>query len=149
MTVSIKPCAASILLAAACVAHAADAPSSIPPTDRVATSPADATAAPSAQIAVRDAGTGRLRAATPAEAAALHAAGREALRTASGPQNITRYHRSGAVGARLSDRSMSYSMVVRQPDGRMTESCFDNRDAAEAALSAPVAAPAINALPTE
>ena len=40
-------------------------------------------------------------------------------------------------------------LVVRQPDGRMTEYCFASRDAAEAALSAPVTAPVNNALPTE
>ena len=151
MTASIKPCTVSILLAGAFAAHAADAPSSTPPSSPVAALPADAGdgPAPSAQIAVREAGTGRLRAATPAEAAALHAAGPQALRTAAVPRNLTRYHRSGATGARLSDSAMSYAMVVRQPDGRMTEYCFDSREAAEAALSTPVVVPVHNALPTE
>ena len=100
-------------------------------------------------MAVRDATTGRLRAATPAEAAALHAAGPQALRGGRATRNLTRYHRSGATGARLSDSAMSYALVVRQPDGRITEYCFDSREVAEAALAAPVAAPVNNALPTE
>jgi roadblock/LC7 domain-containing protein len=42
---------------------------------------------------------------------------------------------------------MSYSVVIKQPDGRLVEYCFPNAEAAEAAVTAPVSAP--NTLPTE
>ncbi len=104
--------------------------------------------ASSNQIVVRDAGTGQLRAASPEEANTLreqHATGR-LLRVA--PQStLPRFHASGARGARLTDEFMSYSVVVRQPDGSLKEFCFESREAAEAALKAPVAAP--QTLPTE
>ena len=145
MSSVFPPCAAVLVLAAACAAHAADVPSSLPPATPATESPA--AAAPSAQMAVRDAATGRLRAPTAVEAQALHAAGPQALRAAhlSPTQNLTRTHRSGATGARLTDNALSYSMVVRQPDGRFAEYCFSNRDAAEAV----VATPPLDALPTE
>jgi len=103
--------------------------------------------AASSQIVVRDSSTGQLRAASPDEAATLraqHANGR--LRLA--PQStLPRVHSSGARGARLTDEFMSYSVVVRQPDGSLKEFCFQSREAAEAALNAPVATP--QTLPTE
>jgi len=103
--------------------------------------------ATSNQIVVRDAGTGQLRAASPEEANTLrehHATGR--LRAAA-QSTLPRFHASGARGARLTDEFMSYSVVVRQPDGSLKEFCFESREAAEAALKAPVAAP--QTLPTE
>ena len=50
-------------------------------------------------------------------------------------------------GARLTDEFMSYSVVVRQPDGSLKEFCFVSREAAEAALKSPFVAP--QTLPTE
>lgn len=106
-----------------------------------------AVAATSNQIVVRDGNTGQLRAASPDEANSLreqHAAGK--LRLA--PQStLPRVHSSGARGARLTDEFMSYSVVVRQPDGSLKEFCFVSREAAEAALKSPVVAP--QTLPTE
>ena len=106
-----------------------------------------------AQIVVRDAATGQLRAATPEEAQALHAsrAGVATLRksaVAATPQ--ARFHPSGARGARLTDEFMSYSVVVRQPDGSLATLCFESREEADAALKAaasPVAK--TSTLPTE
>ena len=106
-----------------------------------------AVAATSNQIVVRDGNTGQLRAASPDEANSLreqHAAGK--LRLA--PQStLPRVHSSGARGARLTDEFMSYSVVVRQPDGSLKEFCFVSREAAEAALKSPFVAP--QTLPTE
>jgi len=130
---------AILVLAPACAAQAADAP----PAAVVSPSPAIAMA----QMVVRDAATGRLRGPTAEEAAALHAAGPQALRGARRPGNVTRFHSSGAVGARMSDGAMSFSVLVKQPDGRLTEYCFASQDAAEAALASP--APVDNALPSE
>jgi len=104
-----------------------------------------------AQVVVRDAATGQLRAATPEEAQALHSsrAGVATLRksaVAATPQ--ARFHPSGARGARLTDEFMSYSVVVRQPDGSLATLCFESREAADAALkAAPVAT--TSTLPTE
>jgi hypothetical protein len=41
--------------------------------------------------------------------------------------------RAGAVGARLTGDFMSYSVLVRQADGKLVEQCFDSKEAAEAA----------------
>jgi hypothetical protein len=139
MSASIKTCAASLLLAATFAALAADAP---PDAGEPAMTP-------SAQIAVRDATTGRLRAPTAAEVATLHAAGAQALRGARPAENLTRYHRSGATGARLNDNFMSYAVIVRQPDGRLTEYCFASLEAAQAAVAAGPASSSTNNLPTE
>jgi hypothetical protein len=101
------------------------------------------------QIVVRDAATGQLRAATGDEAKALlqlragHAQG-QTLKL------MHRKHPSGAVGVRLTDEFMSHSVVVRQPDGRLTEYCFSTAEEAEATVkSAAPAAPQSNPLPTE
>ena len=106
-----------------------------------------ALAATASQIVVRDGNTGQLRAASAEEAATLreqHATGR--LRVA--PQStLQRFHSSGARGVRLTDEFMTFSVVVRQSDGSMKEFCFESREAAEAALKAPVVA--TQTLPTE
>ncbi len=151
MSVSIKTCAASLALVASFAALAADAPPSATPAQASADAGDTPAAQPaSAQMAVRDAVTGRLRAPTAAEADALHAAGAKGLRTAvRGPETLTRYHRSGATGVRLTESFMTYAVVIRQPDGRLTEYCFQSREAAEAALAGATPAPVNNTLPTE
>ena len=119
------------------------------PAQAQAPAPVDA----NGQVVVRDAATGQLRAATPEEAQALHAsrAGVATLRksaVAATPQ--ARFHPSGARGARLTDEFMSYSVVVRQPDGSLATLCFESREEADAALKAaasPVAK--TSTLPTE
>ena len=130
----LKICAASALLAAASFgARAADAP-----VDPVTT-------AGDAQVVVRDAATGRLRAPTAGEFETLHAEGAKLRHVARPP--LEKFHRSGAHGARLTDEFMSYSVMIKQPDGRLVEYCFEGPEAAEAAMAAP-AAP-VNTLPTE
>jgi hypothetical protein len=88
------------------------------------------------QVVVRDAQTGKLRAATAEEHAALHeqrAAKRSALRSASAtPQ--TKFHASGAVGVRMTDDMMSYSVVARGADGKLVEQCFASKAEADAAV---------------
>lgn len=139
MTSSIKPFLAALALAAACAAQATD----VPPSALAAPAPAQG------QMIVRDAATGRLRGPTPEEAAALHAAGPQALRGARRQGNVSRSHRSGATGARMDDSSMSFVVLVRQPDGRLAESCFENQAAAEAALAGPAPAHVDDTLPKE
>ena len=87
------------------------------------------------QMVVRDAATGQLRAATAAEAhALLPKAGTQ--RSGAQLKTLPRSHSSGAVGARLTDEFMSYSVVVRQPDGSLATLCFESREEADAALKA-------------
>jgi hypothetical protein len=138
----LKICSAGALLAAASLAaQAADAPAAAasPEAGNVAT------VAPDAQVVVRDAATGRLRAPTESETQALHAAAPHLRRVPGTP--MQRSHHSGAKGVRLTEEFMSYSVVIKQPDGRLVEYCFPNAEAAEAAVTAPVSAP--NTLPTE
>jgi hypothetical protein len=48
----------------------------------------------------------------------------------------------------LTDEFMSYSVLVRQPDGKLVEVCFESKEAADEAMkAAPVAK--TNTLPTE
>lgn len=75
---------------------------------------------------VRDAETGKLRDATPAERAALQASSmRRTLRAAPLPV-LQKYHASGAQGARLTDEFMSASMAVRKPDGKLATQCVES-----------------------
>ena len=137
----LKICSAGLLLAAASLAvQAADAPAAAPQADDSV-----ATMAPNAQVVVRDAATGHLRAPTDSESKALRDSGTTLRRVAQAP--MQRAHYSGAKGVRLTEDFMSYSVVVRQPDGRLVEYCFANPQDAEAAVTAPVSAP--NTLPTE
>lgn len=140
MSQFLKICSAGVLLAAASLAaQAADAPAPAPGADTVATVASDA------QVVVRDAATGHLRAPTESETQALHAAAPKLRRIPGTP--MQRSHHSGAKGVRLTEEFMSYSVVIKQADGRLVEYCFPNAEAAEAAVKAPVSAP--NTLPTE
>jgi hypothetical protein len=142
MSQFLKTCSASLVLAVASLAaHGADAPQA--PSAPEADTPVNATA--DAQVAVRDAATGRLRAPTESESQTLQAEGAK-LRHAIRP-TMQKSHSSGAHGVRLNEDFMNYSVVIKQPDGRLVEYCFSSREAADAAVAAP--APANNPLPTE
>ena len=142
MSQFLKTCSASLVLAVASLAtHAADAPQATLAPD--ADTPVNASA--DAQVAVRDAATGHLRAPTASESQTLHAEGAK-LRQAIRP-TMQKFHSSGAHGVRLNEEFMNYSVVIKQPDGRLVEYCFSSREAADAAVAAP--ASATNPLPTE
>jgi hypothetical protein len=137
----LKICSAGVLLAAASLAvQAADAPAAAPQE-----ADAPTTVAPDAQVVVRDAATGRLRAPTASESQTLHAEGAK-LRRVIRP-TMQKTHPSGARGVRLNEEFMNYSVVIKQPDGRLVEYCFSGPEAADAAATAP--ASATNPLPTE
>lgn len=129
MSAMLKTCATSLLLAASFAALAADDTT----TD----------AAPSAtlgQVAVRDAATGQLRAPTASEMKALQAAAPTGVHTMKAGATKQKHHKSGATGARLNDSFMSYSVMVKQPDGKLAEYCFSSQEDAEAAVAAPASA---------
>jgi hypothetical protein len=139
MSQFLKICAASALLAASSFAvQAADAP-------QPATPAAPTAIAADAQVVVRDADTGELRAPTASEYQTLQAQGSK-LRQLARPL-LMKSHASGAVGVRLNEEYMSYSVVVKQADGRLVEYCFSSPEAAQAAIGAP--ASTVNTLPTE
>jgi hypothetical protein len=133
----LKLCAASALLAASSFAvQAADAPAS-PVTD--------APAFNDAQVVVRDADSGEFRAPTAGEFKTLHAQDAKTLR-AMRPL-ARKAHASGAVGVRLTDEFMSYSVVIKQPDGRLVEYCFEDAQSAKAGVQSPAAT--LHTPPTE
>jgi hypothetical protein len=110
----------------------------------------DVTPFTSSQMVVRDPTTGELRAPTAAEAQALQVHRRSAA-SAGTLRTLSRRHADGAHGVRLSEEFMNYSVVIRQPDGRLLEYCFESREAAEAAMKGPSPAVAKSSdnLPTE
>jgi len=138
MSILFKSCAASVLLAVACAAPAADD-----------ASPAGDAPVALGQVAVRDATTGRLREATAAEMKALQAAAPAPQARKSAGATRTKHHKSGATGARLNDNFLSYSVMVKQPDGRLLEYCFGSKEDAEAAVSAAPSSSQSNPAPTE
>lgn len=78
-----------------------------------------------AQTISRDAVTGKLRPATPAEQASLHA-NKMARQLRVAPQpTLQKYHRNGASGMRLTDEFLTSSTAVRTPDGKIEMICND------------------------
>jgi len=77
------------------------------------------------QTVSRDAATGKLRAATPEEQAALVAAKAARQSRIAAKPTLQKFHRSGATGARLTDEFLSSSTAVRTPDGKIQMICND------------------------
>ncbi|UXH80725.1 post-PEP-CTERM-1 domain-containing protein [Roseateles amylovorans] len=87
-------------------------------------------------VVVRDAETGKLRAATAEEHAALQSlrnVRRSVLRAAPVTPQI-KYHANGATGVRVTDEMTSFSVMVRRADGSLAERCFATKEEAEAAV---------------
>jgi hypothetical protein len=132
----------AVALGAAMSAAAQSGPAAAPGID-VSASPAA-----EAQIVVKDGDTGRLRAATPEEARALHAGRANARAGRRGASPESRSHWSGAQGARLTDDFMSFTVVVKRDDGKLVELCVEGAETtAKVVGSAPQFKPAT--LPTE
>lgn len=84
---------------------------------------------------VRDADTGKLRAPTPEEHQAMKARADQSKDMRIGTKHmLPKAHASGARGTRLTDESVSTSVMVRMPDGSIQEQCFDSREAADKAV---------------
>lgn len=90
------------------------------------------------QVVVRDASSGKLRAATPQETQALLKAAphANALRAGARAKPMQIRHWTGARGVRLTDDFLSHSIVVKQPDGSLAEACIEGKADAEAAVRA-------------
>ena len=134
--------AVAVALGASMSASAQSSPSAAPATDVSEAPAADA------QIVVKDGDTGKLRAATPEEARALHAGRANARAGRRGAAPEARSHWSGAQGARLTDDFMSFTVVVKRADGKLVELCVEGAETtAKVVASAPELKPAT--LPTE
>ena len=81
------------------------------------------------QTVVRDAETGKLRGATPAEAVALKAQSVKANARIAPKATLQKSHSSGARGARLTDEFMTTSVAVRNADGSITVTHGDTQNA--------------------
>jgi uncharacterized cupredoxin-like copper-binding protein len=88
--------------------------------------PESAVESTDALTVVRDAETGKLRAATGQETQtmSLAAKAKSMLRVAPAA-TLQKYHRNGARGTRLTDEFMSSAVVVRNPDGSLTRECLE------------------------
>jgi hypothetical protein len=85
-------------------------------------------------VVVRDAHTGKLRAATPAEVMVLRAQqGARPLAAAASTSPVT-VRRDGTMQKRLGERGMVYSVATRDADGKIGTQCVKGEEAAEAAL---------------
>lgn len=90
-------------------------------------------AAPQAEslTVVKDPQTGRLRAPTAEEVAALKAKASATSRTMrqTAPAVTRIVHPKGYVGFQMTDESMSMAVAVRKPDGSIERQCFDSHGA--------------------
>jgi hypothetical protein len=93
-------------------------------------------------VVVRDAVTGKMRAPTPEEMRALHAATpagapNAAMSAARPSAGASLTGRGGAHGVRVGESHMVYEVVTRGPDGKLSSQCVQGADAAERALAHP------------
>jgi len=90
-------------------------------------------------VVVRDADTGKLRAATADELAALNAQGKTAATTSRANPLLSspmpKLHSSGARGVRMTDEMASYSVAVRRADGTIDMQCLQDKATAEAVVN--------------
>lgn len=88
-----------------------------------------------AMTVVRDATSGKLRAPTAEEHAAIKSTGAVRAMRVSAKATQQKVHASGARGARLTDEFLSSEVAVRQPDGTLAMQCFDDHGAADQAVA--------------
>jgi hypothetical protein len=135
--------AALVTLPMQAVAHGDHDAATAAATPAATPAPTPASVDGSANLTVvRDAETGLLRAPTADELSAmqLRAAKSQSPRVAPAVP-MQKYHSSGARGARMTDDFMSFAVAVRKADGSVGTQCFETKEAAEAALSTPLARP--------
>lgn len=86
---------------------------------------------------VKDPETGKLRAPTAAEAAALQAqaASVKAMMRVAPQKPLAKISRSGLRGFRVTDEMMSQSVAVRKADGSIERQCFDAHGAGAEAVA--------------
>lgn len=80
---------------------------------------------PDAMTVTRDAETGKLRASTAAEIEAMNVATRGRRVRAAAGVPLTKFHKSGADGVRMTEESMSTSIAVRNDKGGIDKQCVE------------------------
>ena len=128
-----------------CAAFCASLPLAASAQEQSAGAQSGTTHAPAAQpgmaqsgmIVVRDAQTGQLRAPTAAESRALSPAptASAAMTAPARPTMVT--HPGGSKQVKLGERSLVYSVVTRDADGKLHDQCVQGAAAADKALHAP------------
>ncbi|WP_305822637.1 post-PEP-CTERM-1 domain-containing protein [Massilia brevitalea] len=83
-------------------------------------------------VVVRDARTGQLRAPTAAESRALAPKSTAAMAAPARPNMVT--HPGGARQVRLGERGLVYAVVTRDGDGKLSDQCIHDEQAAEHAV---------------
>ena len=99
-----------------------------------------ANTAQSGMVVVRDAQTGQLRAPTAAEMRALAPASTASAAMAAPSQPTVVTHPGGSKQVKLGERSLVYSVVTRDADGKLHDQCVQGAAAADKALHAPASA---------
>ncbi|WP_342118411.1 post-PEP-CTERM-1 domain-containing protein [Pseudoduganella sp. OTU4001] len=116
-----KICLLGLALAAALPLHAQEAAQAEPVAQQL--------------TVVRDAETGKLRAPTAEEQAAIQNPKQaQRMRQAAPQPLIQKFHKSGAQGVRLNSEYGSMAVAVRGEDGKLNKLCFDRHDVAEATV---------------
>lgn len=114
--------------------------------DKAATAAPTPRAEANALTVVRDAETGKLRAATASELADLaqartaNAAPLRGARTVPTTPLVRRLA-TGALRSRMTDDFSTYSVVTRQADGSLAQVCVESAEAAAALVARPAPAP--------
>jgi len=91
-------------------------------------------------VVVRDAQTGQLRAPTAAESRALAPPARSSAAMAAPAQPALVTHPGGSRQVKLGERSLVYSVVTRDADGKLHDQCVQGAAAADKAVHAPAPA---------
>jgi hypothetical protein len=91
-------------------------------------------------VVVRDAETGQLRAPTAAESRALAPPARASAAMAAPAQPALVTHPGGSRQVKLGERSLVYSVVTRDADGKLHDQCVQGAAAADKAVHAPAPA---------
>lgn len=99
--------------------------------------PAAAAGAQEGMVVARDADTGKLRAATPAEVKALHTQSVVRGMVQRAPAPVVTIRKNGTLQKQLGDRGMVYSVASRNADGKLDMQCVQGEEAAKAALERP------------
>jgi hypothetical protein len=103
--------------------------------------PAAAQDPQSGMVVVRDAQTGKLRNASPAEVKALRAQeSQRALVQPDAAPTVT-IRQDGTLHKHLGDGEMVYSVTTRDADGKLGMQCVNGEEAANAALARPAPNP--------
>lgn len=94
----------------------------------------------SGMVAVRDAQTGNMRAPTAAELRALSSGPGQTWAQGTPQAQPATVRADGTRSIKLGERGLVYSVVTREPGGKLAEQCVQGADAAERAVGA---APAV------